>query len=327
MKKNIKDKFIAISIILSIIVSLIFIGQYFKVLTVGVGPIDQNSYGARLISSDGDSATYYFSFSAPGGGGNEFVLNQPQEFDFTIKGDGGYIGGQRAIPLLESGLQLDTYFSATIKLDPPLVTQFRPNNIGGVVLEYSYSDKSSCKVERWFEMSDNGVLNPRALLTCRFIGTITCKPIDSAYTEGGDCTTLGIPGGTAEVKIYKEGVVPPQVQKLYFRYNQQTNQCSQLYLFESEKTADDFVTLGECEAHITTLPPIGGKSTYYRYDSSNEVCNSIMLYPNEKTSSDFITLNECEENIKKPIAQIVISVLVIIILIIFSIIRFVKKRR
>ena len=249
MKKQTKNTLIIGGIILGI---LLF-GSFLKLNSIVIVPGNTNDASGSLVSTDTDGTTYTASFSYPGAGQYQLTLNEPQEFDSIVTFDSCNQNGKCWILPRDDTLQKDIFFPATIELGYPIIQQVSPNDIGGAHIEYVYSVESACKIRTAFNIGhyqDNTPIS-YAMPTCRFKGTITCKPNNSSFTSGGGCGISGIPSGTATFKIYNDGYSPPPVddKKFYMVYN---NECIEvLALQQNDKL---YSSLEECENNIKKFP-------------------------------------------------------------------------
>jgi hypothetical protein len=101
-------------------------------------------------------------------------------------------------------------------------------------------------------------------------------------------------------------------QQIYYRL--QNNVCNQISLLPSQKTANDYSTLNECQSYIHE-----GQQTYYRFQENT--CSQVLLLPSQKTVNDYSTIQECQDNVSiTQTESLLIPILLIILGIIFVIV-------
>lgn len=135
----------------------------------------------------------------------------------------------------------------------------------------------------------------------RYFCTMPVFRLDKSYIINNQVkfrTTGTLLIGSGDATVYPVGSEAISITNVNFGfidvlidvYRFENNQCSFITILKSEKAANDYLTLGECEENILQI-----KQTYYRFE--NNMCSEIELYPNETTVNDYLILVGCEENI------------------------------
>jgi len=199
----------------------------------------------------------------------------------------------------------------------------------------SYNDELSVCIlinENWFNDKEIKSLYGTCTMTCTDsrgcggVGLGAGQSIQMVYSAGFDgfILTLPTPYNSWTPISCSGGFVVGLKNAMQNYYRLQNNACTLIQLTSSQATSNDYLTMTECQSHITI-----GSRTYFRFQ--NNACTSIQLTPSQKTNNDYPTLQECQENVIQGTSSgILIPMLIItgsILFVFLLIFIYVKTRR
>ncbi len=236
LKKKQKRFVIIFSVIIGILL-VYFLG--FK--TNSIMPFSIG-YGGNLIttmslgSEDEKSATYSFSYSSDSLS-SDCTSKSSETYELSI-GCNPY--NTQSLPKFVSGLQ-NVYFKTSIVTMGGSGAIFNPCSGSPAGADIVF-DKKEAKCRIYGAGLVDGV--ERAFMDCTFTGEIHPE----VNNQKVSASMYGFSSGTAQVKIYKVGY------NIITVYRLSNNKCSEMEILDTDKTANDYMTLAECNSHITCTP-------------------------------------------------------------------------
>lgn len=291
MKQQTKN----ILIVLGIIIAVIIIGRYMRLFSIASLPIDYTEGKLIAVGDKSTSFSLSWTVSSPivssiYGNGEKI----PFKFSIPLdrpKSESAI----PLIPENDlSKLQLKTYHPQTLAYSANLVRNANTGNEERVPVNLDFT-KAECRVQQGEKLIDlstrynpNPIYNYQIWLDCNMEGSVPCDS-DSCrleITSGGsmqvmiphvgvECvlgekcegtsyftcdnnfwTSRGMVAGKCGVEPISQPISPPPTtEEPITHYRLENNQCNTISILHSQMTANDYMTLVECQSALPTNQP------------------------------------------------------------------------